>query len=342
MTHMTHMTQRQHPLRLGLIGAGRMGSFHAATAQQRITGATLAAIADPAPEAARKLAATLSVARTYEQPQGLIADDEVDAVIIAAPARQHAALVVAAAQAGKAVFCEKPMAVTLADADRALAAVDAAGVVLQVGFVRRYAAGFRTAAEQVRAGAIGTPQLLRSLTRDPQMPDPERVPPGTIFLETLIHDFDVVRYLNPGARVVSVHALADALIRPDYKARGLLDTALVNLRFDNGAMATVEASFQAVYGYDVRAEVFGAAGMYTAGDIRATDCRHYGTAGITAATQRLDTDLLHAAYVSELREFVHSVRTDAAPLAGGDDARAALALALASIESVETGRPVAM
>lgn len=334
------MTQQADILRLGLIGVGRMGSFHATTAQQRIPGATLAAIADPAPDAARQLAVALAVDKVYEQPQALINDTEIDAVIITAPARHHADLVVAAAQAGKAVFCEKPMAVTLAEADRALAAVHAAGVVLQVGFVRRYAAGFRAAAEQVRAGAIGTPQLLRSLTRDPQMPDPERVPPGTIFLETLIHDFDVVRYLNPGARVTTVHALADALIRPDYKARGLMDTALVNLRFDNGAMATVEASFQAVYGYDVRAEVFGSAGMYMAGDMRATDCRHYGAAGITATTQRLDTDLLHAAYVSELREFVDSVRTGATVLADGDDARAALALAC--IESVDTGQPVDM
>jgi myo-inositol 2-dehydrogenase/D-chiro-inositol 1-dehydrogenase len=334
------MSVESSPIRLGLIGAGRMGSFHAITASQRIPGATLAAIADPMPGAARRLADTLNVGHAYEEPEALIADDAVDAVIIAAPARHHAELVVAAAKADKAIFCEKPMAVTLDAADRAVAAAREAGVTLQVGFVRRFAAGYRAAAEQVRAGAVGTPQLLRSITRDPKMPDPERIPPGTIFLETLIHDFDVVRYLNPGARAVEVYAMADALIRPDYKEQGLLDTALVNIRFDNGAMAAVEASFQAVYGYDVRAEVLADRGMLTAGDIRETNCWRYDAAGIFAETSRLDTDLLHDAYVAELREFVACLRSGDAPLAGGDDAREALAIALACIESVQQHRPI--
>jgi myo-inositol 2-dehydrogenase / D-chiro-inositol 1-dehydrogenase len=158
---------------------------------------------------------------------------------------------------------------------------------------------FREAHDVVAAGGIGTPQLLRSLTRDPGLTNPGAVPPWTIFTQTLIHDFDSINWLNPGAEPVEVYATADALVAPDFKDAGLLDTAIVVVKFDNGAIATAEANFSAVYGYDVRAEVFGSAGMVTAGD-------------------------------AALKE----------PDVTGVDARRALAIALASIESYKNRSPV--
>ena len=152
------------------------------------------------------------------------------------------------------------------------------------GFHRRFDASFRAARDLVAAGRLGTPQLLRSLTRDPGIPDPGRVPPSTIFLETLIHDFDTLRFLNPGAEAVEVYAVADALAYPDFRDQGLQDTAVVLVRFDNGAVATAEASFNAVYGYDIRGEVFGSGGMVTAGDIRRTSMAFHGARGWWRAT----------------------------------------------------------
>jgi myo-inositol 2-dehydrogenase/D-chiro-inositol 1-dehydrogenase len=325
---------------VGLIGAGLIGAFHAESLARRVPGARLAAVADPAPGAAERLAASLGVAHATADPAALLADPSVQAVVIAAPARFHTELLVAAAAAGKAVFCEKPMAVTLAEADRAVAAAEAAGVPLQVGFNRRFDASFRAAHDLVAAGRLGTPQLLRSLTRDPGIPDPGRVPPSTIFLETLIHDFDALRYLNPGAEAVEVYAVADALAYPAFRDQGLQDTAVVLVRFDNGAVATAEASFHAVYGYDIRGEVFGSAGMVTAGDIRRTTATFHGAEGVMGDTWRRNVDLFHHAYAAELAHFVDCVRTGATPEPGGRDARAALAIALAAIRSVETGRPV--
>ena len=325
---------------VGLIGAGRMGSFHAESLARRVPGARLAAVADPVPGAAQSLADRLGCPTALTEIDWLLADPGIDAVVIATPARTHADLVEAAAKAGKAVFCEKPMAITFADADRAIAAARQAGVPLQVGFNRRYDAGFRAAHDKISTGAIGTPQLLRSLTRDPGIPDPGRVPPSTIFLETLIHDFDTLRYLNPGAEAVEVYAVADALAYPDYKDQGLQDTAVVLVRFDNGAMATAEASFNAVYGYDIRGEVFGSAGMATAGDIRRTTMVYHGAEGVVADTWRRNIDLFHDAYTAELAAFADCVRSGATPEPGGRDARAALAIALAAIRSVETGSPV--
>ncbi|MBC3383442.1 Gfo/Idh/MocA family oxidoreductase [Pseudomonas sp. SWRI179] len=327
-------------LRLGLIGAGRMGSFHGLTAARHIPGACLAAIADPTPGQAARLAAELDVQKIYTAPQQLLDDPDIDAVLIAAPARSHAELVISAARAGKSVFCEKPMAITLDEADRAIAAAADARVTLQVGFNRRFAKSFRTAHLDVMAGRIGTPQLLRSLTRDPALNNPAASPQWVIFLETLIHDFDTLRYLNPGAEAVEVFVMADALIAPAYKDKGFLDTAVVTIRFDNGAIATAEANFQAVYGYDVRGEVFGSAGMLTMGNVNDSDLLRYLANGVQADTQRMDTDLLRDAYVAELNHFASCVRSGEKPLASGEDARAALAIARACIESFQQGKTV--
>jgi myo-inositol 2-dehydrogenase / D-chiro-inositol 1-dehydrogenase len=328
-------------LGVGLIGAGAIGSFHGETLAHRVPGARLAAVADPAPGAAARLADRLGCRRVTTDPAELLADPAVQAVVIAAPARFHAELVEAAAVAGKAVFCEKPMAVTLEGADRAVGAARDAGVPLQVGFQRRFDRGFRAAHELVAGGGLGTPQLLRSLTRDPGLPDPGRVPPPwTIFLETLVHDFDLLRYLNPGAEAVEVYAVADALAYPDLADQGIRDTAVALVRFDNGAVATAEASYRASYGYDVRAEVFGSGGMATAGDLRQTAMTAYGPQGAVGDTWRRYLDRFHDAYVAELVHFVDCARGGVAPLATGEDARAALTVALAAVRSVEDGAPV--
>jgi myo-inositol 2-dehydrogenase/D-chiro-inositol 1-dehydrogenase len=328
------------PLGLALVGAGRIGTNHAAIAAHHISGARLVAVADPVELAAKRLAADLGADAVGVDE--LLARPDVDGVLITSPARSHTDLVVAAAAAGKHVFCEKPMAVTLAEADRAIAASDEAGVVLQVGFNRRFAPGFAAARAAIDAGRIGTPQLLRSLTRDPGpfTADPARIPQWTIFFETLIHDFDTLCWLNPGTRPVSVHAVADALVAPDAKAGGHLDTAVVTIRFDNGAIATAEASFSALYGYDVRGEAFGSAGMVTAGAARTTDMTLYDAGGIHVDTARRDTDLLHAAYVGEIAAFVDAVRTGGPSPVPGAAARTALSIALAAIASVETGATV--
>jgi myo-inositol 2-dehydrogenase/D-chiro-inositol 1-dehydrogenase len=325
---------------IAVVGSGRMGSFHARSLAQRIPGARLAAVADPAPGAAQRLADQLGMDHAYTDPADVLADPAVHAVVIAAPARFHADLVVAAASAGKNVFCEKPMALSLPDADRAVDAARTAGIVLQVGFNRRFAADWQAARGLLDDGRLGTPRLLRSLTRDPGGFDPASVPPDTIFNETLIHDFDTLRFLNPGAEAVEVHAYADALVEPGWRDRGLLDTALVTVRFDNGAVGVAEACFEAAYGYDVRGEVFGSKGMAALGDARRTGMVFSGAQGRSIDTVRSDQELLADAYVAELAAFADAVRAGAPTAVGGEDARAALAIALAAAESVRTGRSV--
>jgi myo-inositol 2-dehydrogenase/D-chiro-inositol 1-dehydrogenase len=340
--HSHSVSGAQSPVRLGLIGAGRIGTFHAETIARRLVDADLIAIADPAPGAAQKLADRLGVATATADIASLIADPAVQGVVIASPARFHTELVIQACQAGKAVFVEKPMALTIADADRAIAAAKAAGVVLQVGFNRRFDLGWAEARKAIDAGRIGTPQLLRSLTRDPGPfnADPAKIPQWTIFYETLIHDFDTLNFLNPGAAPVEVYATADALVRPDAKESGHLDTAVVTIKYDNGALAVAEANFCAMYGYDIRGEVFGSGGMVSMGEMQRSTMALLTASGIQADTYRMDTERFAAAYAGEFQAFVDAIRCGQASGPHGGDARMALAIALAAIRSVESNRPV--
>ncbi|WP_369046688.1 Gfo/Idh/MocA family oxidoreductase [Sinomonas sp. P10A9] len=350
MSYLPVDSARPEPVRVGLIGAGWMGAFHARSLAERIPGATLAAIADPAIEPATKLAAELGVEKVTADAADLFADPAIDAVVIAGPIRFHAPLSIAAARADKHVFCEKPGSTTLEELAEIEAAVAETGVHWQIGFNRRYAADFLAARRDLAAGVVGTPQLLRSLTRDPgngSIPHAARVPQWTMFLETLIHDFDALNWMNPSAEPVSVHVFADALVEPSFKEAGFIDTAVATIRYSNGAIAVAEANFSALYGYDVRGETFGSAGMVQAGRATETAACRYTADGVGAETPRLNIELFADAYRDELADFAAHVaaRRDgtAAPdhgvpvTPGLADARRALALARACIESVQSG-----
>lgn len=324
----------------GLIGAGRMGKFHGTSVAKKIGNANLIAIADPFKENADKLAEELEVNKTYADPQELLENPDIDAVIIATPAKTHAQWVFKAAQAKKNIFCEKPMAISLEEADKAIDAINKNGVKIQIGFNRRFVKSFKSGHDEISNNNIGTIQLLRSVTRDPLLSNAEAKPEWTIFNETLIHDFDTLNYMNSGAEPYEVYATADALIRSDLKNQGFLDTSVVTIKYTNNAIATAEANFQAVYGYDVRGEVFGSEGMITRGDISLTDMKKFTKHGINIETSRQDTDLLHDAYVEELHDFANCILNDSQTRSNGYDAKKALSIALASIESFKQNKPI--
>jgi len=328
-------------VRVAVIGAGRIGASHAALLARRVPEADLVAVADPRPGAAAEVAGPLG-ARASTSVEEVLADPDLDAVVISASSTVHHDLILGAARAGKHVFCEKPAGMSLAEIDDARSAAAAAGVVLQVGFNRRFAADFAAARAAVADGRVGDVRLLRSLTRDPGdgPADPDAVPLWTIFTQTLIHDFDTLNWLNPGARAVDVHAVGDALIHPDARDRGHLDTAVVVIRYDNGAIATAEACFAAAYGYDVRGEVLGSRGMVTMGDGAASSFRLHDAGGRTAATARSDTELMRDAYTGELAELCRAIQEGRPPAVGADEAFAAFAIAQAAIDSVRGGGTV--
>jgi len=327
-------------VRIGLIGAGRIGRKHAETVS-RLSTAVLAAVAD-ADEAAATAAAEIggkgaAVATDYRR---LLDDPGIDAVVIAAPTNLHAELIAAAAAAGKQIFCEKPIALTLAEADVALDAVSRAGVRLQIGFQRRFDPAYERAHAAIRAGELGRLFFLRSTTRDPE-PPPEnylRASPS-IFTDTAIHDLDMLRWLA-GAEISEVSAMGAALIREAHSERGLTDTAVVSLRFENGALGVIDNCWQAVYGYDVRTEVLGAAGAVEVGHARETALLRLDRRGVAADYPFWFLDRFGLAYEREIADFVRCIAEDAEPRATGEDGRQALAAALAAAESARDGGAV--
>lgn len=327
------------PVRIGLIGAGRIGASHAGIIARRVPAAILVAVGDPRPGVAAAIAEPWG-ARAETAIEALLADDDIEAVVVAASSTAHSELIIAAAEAGKHVFSEKPAGMSLHEIDAARSAVAKAGVVFQVGFNRRFAREFIAARDAIAGGHLGEVRQLRSLTRDPGRgpADPDAVPAWTIFTQTLIHDFDTLNWLNPGARAVDVVATAGSLTAPGHPT--LLDHATVVIRYDNGAIATAEASFAATYGYDVRGEVLGSEGMITLGEGAQSSLRLHNANGRLATTSHSDTELLLDAYTGEFVEFAAAIREGRAPSVTGDDAFAAYAIAQACIDSMLSGARV--
>jgi myo-inositol 2-dehydrogenase / D-chiro-inositol 1-dehydrogenase len=330
-------------IRIGLIGAGRIGRKHAETIG-RLGTASLVAVADADLAAAEAAAgvggAGSGTGAVVAEYQRLLEDPAVDAVLIAAPSNLHAALIVAAAGAGKPIFCEKPIALTLEDADRALAAVEKAGVPLQIGFQRRFDPAYERAHAAIRAGELGCLYFLRSTTRDPE-PPPEsylRASPS-IFTDTSIHDVDMLRWLA-GAEITEVHAMGAALIREAHAEAGITDTAVLSLRFADGTLGVIDNCWQAIYGYDVRTEVLGEGGAVEVGHARDTALLRLDRRGAVLDYPYWFLDRFGGAYEREIAEFVWCVEEGETPRATGLDGRQALAVVLAAAKSVQEGRPV--
>jgi len=245
---------------VGVVGAGRIGRIHAENIRG-IPEARLQAVADvAADDALAAWARGLGVGRVARDPREIMDDPSIDAVVICSSTDTHADLVVAAAERGKHVFCEKPIDLSVAKVRRALAAVERAGVKLQVGFNRRFDHNFRRARELVQSGALGEPHLVRITSRDPAPPPLAYVKvSGGLFLDMTIHDFDMARYLT-GSEVVEVYAQGAVLVDPAIGEAGDVDTAVVTLVFASGALGMIDNSRKAAYGYDQRVEVFGSKG----------------------------------------------------------------------------------
>lgn len=328
-------------LTLGLIGAGRIGRLHAGHLAARIPEARLAVVADVNVEAAQACARQWEVSAAVEAYEAVLDRRDVEAVVICSATDTHAEIIEAAAAAGKHIFCEKPIDYDLGRIDRALAAVDEAGVIFQVGFNRRFDANYRRVREAVEQGEIGDPHLLHLVSRDPAPPPLDYVKAsGGIFLDMTIHDFDMARFLI-GSEVEEVYTAAAVRVDPAIGAAGDLDTAVVVLTFENGVIGTIDNSRQAVYGYDQRVEVFG-----SGGSIRIDN--NYPNTAVVSTAQRVGRDLplnffmerYVESYVEEMKAFVASVLDGTPPPVTGRDGRAPVVMGLAARRSYDEHRPV--
>ena len=328
-------------VKIGLIGAGRIARVHAENLAFRIPKAKVTAVADIIPDAAKKLAADFQIPAVFDNHRAIMDDKHIDAVIICSSTDTHAQMMTEAAQAGKHIFCEKPIALELLKIDAALEAVKKAQVKLQVGFNRRFDPSFKRVRELVAAGLIGAPHILRITSRDPAPPPLAYVKvSGGIFLDMAIHDFDMARYLI-GSEIVQVYAAGNVLVDPEIGKTGDIDTAVITLRFASGALGVIDNSRKAVYGYDQRVEVFGSNGMAMVANKTPDQVIQSNGAGVHSAKPlHFFIERYADAYLEEMREFITCLEENKTPSAGGSDGRIAVVIGHAAKKSYEEQRPV--
>ncbi|MCC6315603.1 MAG: inositol 2-dehydrogenase [Thermomicrobiales bacterium] len=323
-----------------MIGAGRIGRGHARTLAGRVPDAELVCIADVSADAARAAAESVGGVPWSTDPLALIADPTIDAVVIAASTATHAPLIAAAAEAGKAIFCEKPVALDLETTDAALAAVERAGAPFQIGFQRRYDPAYARAKDLIASGALGRIEHIRDTMRDPAPPSRAYLEiSGGLFRDMTIHNFDCVRWLM-GADPVEVFALGAALTDPVFAELGDIDTSIVTIRFANDALAVIDNSRRSGFGYDVRTEIFGSAGALLIGQQAETPMLRLDAGGVRSDHVRFFLERFAVAYEEELRAFVRALIEGRSPEPGPADARAALQLAYAAEAARAANAPV--
>lgn len=334
------MTQNSD-LHFGVIGAGRIGKIHAENLATRIPGVNVVAIADVDRTAAQDLATRLHVPAAFDDYHTILTDPAIHAVAICSSTDTHATILIEAARAGKHIFCEKPIDHDLAKIDAALQAVKKASVKLQIGFNRRFDPNFRKVHTMIAEGKIGTPQIIRITSRDPAPPPLSYVKvSGGMFLDMTIHDFDMARYLS-GSEVEEVYTAAGVMVDPAIGEAGDVDTAVITLRFANGAIGTIDNSRKAVYGYDQRVEVFGSDGMIQAHNNTPDNDVYFNADGAHAAKPLyFFLERYMESFVAEMREFVRSIQEDTVPLVTGIDGRIPVVIGMAAKKSYLENRPV--
>lgn len=328
-------------IKFGVIGIGRIGKIHAENLASRIPGASARAIADIALDSAQEIANRLHVPVVTADYHDLLSDPEIDAVAICSSTDTHAKIIIEAAEAGKHIFCEKPIDHDLEKIDAALASVDEAGVKLQIGFNRRFDPNFRKVHDMVKEGKIGTPHILRISSRDPAPPPISYIEvSGGIFLDMTIHDFDMVRYLM-GCEVTEIYVAGGVMVDPAIGKAGDIDTAVITLRFENGAVGVIDNSRQAVYGYDQRVEVFGSKGVIAVGNDTPDSHVYSNKDGVHSALPlHFFLERYTESFIAELREFVECIQNDTIPTVTGIDGRIPVLMGLAAKESYDKNVPV--
>ena len=326
-------------LRVGLIGAGRIGRVHAQAITSQVPQAELVMVADVMADAAQALAQQYKLEAT-DNYQDILGNTSVDAVLLCSSTDTHSQIITEAAQAGKQIFCEKPIDHDLVRIDGALAAVAQAGVKLMIGFNRRFDANFMKVQQMVAEGKIGEPQILRITSRDPAPPPVEYIKvSGGIFLDMTIHDFDMARFLF--GEVEEVFTMAGVMVDAAIGEAGDVDTAVISLKFANGAMGTIDNSRQAVYGYDQRVEAFGSAGMVAVGNNVANTHVLSNAEGVHSEKPlHFFLERYMDAYAQEMKAFVACVMNDTPSPVTGQDGRAPVVIGMAAAKSYQENRPV--
>ncbi|ULQ52428.1 inositol 2-dehydrogenase [Flavihumibacter fluvii] len=325
---------------IAILGVGRIGKIHLKNLLRHFTGVNVVAVADinyPAEEFKKEFREVLF----SNQPTDIVSLPEVEAVIICTPTSSHAAMIEMAVKAGKHIFCEKPVDLSLERTRALVEMAKTAGVKLMLGFNRRFDPDFLQARKNILEGRIGDVQVVKITSRDPGLPPLDYIKnSGGLFMDMAIHDFDMARYMM-GKEVKEVYAKGLVLVDKQVAAAGDIDTALTTLVFEDGTYAVIDNSRKAIYGYDQRIEIFGNKGMIQVDNNLHNRNIVYDQNGIHHALP-LDffMDRYAASYLNEMQYFMDALSNDAALPVSGEDGLKATVIAVAAKKSVAEGRPV--
>ena len=329
-------------LNIGIIGAGRIGKVHLQSVTRYVTDAKVIALADPFMNAeTEEWARSLGLGKLTRDYKEILADPEVDAVFICSSTDTHSAISLEAIAAGKHIFCEKPVDHDLGKIKAVMQALEGSPVKYQVGFNRRFDHNFAAAREAVASGRIGELAVLKITSRDPGAPPVDYIKvSGGIFLDMTIHDFDMVRFIS-GEEVTEVYAAGGVTVDPAIGEAGDIDTAVVTLRLESGALAVIDNCRRASYGYDQRLEAFGSKGQVAISNDTASSAVVSDASGVTAEKPLyFFLERYMQAYVKEITEFVDCIVNDKPVSVGIEDGLQAVAIGIAAKKSLETGMPV--
>ncbi len=328
-------------LNIGIIGAGRIGKVHMQSITYNVPTAKVLGITDVFKDGLQELADKYGIEKVYEDYKEMLADKDIDAVLVCSSTDTHADISIEAAQAGKHVFCEKPVDLTPEKVKAVIEAVEKAGVKLQVGFNRRFDHNFAHVRSLINEGKVGNLELIKITSRDPEPPPAEYAAvSGGMFLDMTIHDFDMARFLA-GSDVTEVYASATCLVDPAIGEAGDVDTAIINLKFENGALGVIDNSRRAAYGYDQRIEVFGSLGAAMASNDTPTNVTVMNGDGVTTDKPLyFFLERYMQSFRDEMVQFVDAVLNDKPTPTTGLDGLNSILVALAAKKSVKEGRPV--
>ena len=329
-------------LSVGLIGLGRLGRVYARDLAGRIPETRLVAVADPIAGLAKEIAEEFDVARSYTDALALVNDNGVDAVVIVTPTHAHREHVMAAAARKKPTFCEKPPALSLAEVAEMKAAIEQAGMFFQMGFMRRFDAGYAAAKKQIDAGRIGQPLVFKATSRDPFRPSLEYANPassGGMLIDMGIHDFDLARWFMGEVRTIS--AIGATIAYPELASVGDIDNAIASLTFTSGKLGVVDLTRSGIYGYDIATEILGLEGTIRIGYLRETPIVVMTKAhGVSHDTVPYFMERFRDAYTNQLQNFAQNVLHERpAPITIGDGLEA-LRVGVAATRARETGDAV--
>jgi len=317
---------------------GRQGKIHSENIS-RMKNAQLICVSDVNPE----LAASFSNSDLifFNSYRDVIKRDDVDALVIASSTDTHEEIIIEAAAAGKHIFCEKPIAPELPSIDRALAAVESAGIKFMTAFNRRFDPSFKKVRDFVESGKVGVPHIINITSRDPSPPTMEYLKvSGGIFFDCTIHDFDMARYLA-GDEIVEIYATGNVLVDPAIGKLGDIDTTMILLKFKGGAVGSINNSRKAVYGYDQRVEVFGSKGCINAYNETPTRVIYTDELGVHSDKPLyFNAERYPQSFINEIEVFVNCILNDHKPPVTGLDGRIAVQVAMAARQSYLDNKPV--